>query len=278
MKIDLHLHTTASDGTDEPGMLVKRLARENYDVIAITDHDTMDGVPAAEMAGQHFGVRVIPGIELSTGSQTEIHVLGYGVNLTGALDQRLKELQSQRDARMRAMVEKLNEIGVEITYEQVIEKADGAIGRAHLARVLMESGYVDSIREAFTRFISPGKPAFVPRQKLAVSEGIRLIAENGGTSVLAHPGQIKMDPQLLPDALRRWREKGLGGIEAYHPSHTDYQCIRFSRLARKMGLLITGGSDYHGDTKPVPPGAKLDRWLTMERDFYVFLCQIDATR
>jgi predicted metal-dependent phosphoesterase TrpH len=149
---------------------------------------------------------------------------------------------------------------------QVMEKANGAVGRAHLARVMVEQGYAATVKDAFNRFIAAGKVGYVPRQRLAVSEGCRLIAEHGGIPVIAHPGRIQMDPALLPGCFRRWSEKGLGGIEAFHPSHTDYQCIRFSRMAREMGMLITGGSDYHGQVKNIAPGAGMNRWLTMEKD------------
>lgn len=278
LKIDLHLHTSASDGTDEPGALVKTLARDGYDVVAITDHDTMGGVDQAVAAGYRYGVRVIPGIELSTGSRTEIHVLGYGLKQSPELNNSLRAMQLQRGERMKQMIEKLNELGLKMTYEEVLAKADGAVGRAHLARLMVEKGYAQTVKDAFNRYIATGKAGYVPRQRLAVSEGIKLITEHGGLPVIAHPGRIQMDPSSLPSCLRRWREKGLMGIEAYHPSHTDYQCIRFTRLASQIGLFVTGGSDYHGTTKMVPPGAGLDRWITMERDFYLFLRQIDASK
>lgn len=275
MKVDLHMHTSASDGTDDPKTLIELAKALGFDAVAITDHDTLKGVKSAIEAGRRLGVTVIPGIELSTGDDVEIHMLGYGVGEGGALHGQIAALRAQRDQRMVRMVEALNRNHINVTMDQVLKEADGgSLGRPHLARALLKKGYVRSVKEAFTRYLTPGKAGYIKREKLTLIRAIQLIAEDGGIPVLAHPGMIEMDPQHLSGCVDRWREAGLRGIEVYHPGHTDAQCANYLRLAREKGLLVTGGSDYHGAVKAIEPGAGLHRWRGMERDFTELYTQI----
>lgn len=275
MKFDLHLHTTASDGTDTPEEVVLLAAQEGFGVIAVTDHDTMRGVPEAIAAGKRLGVRVIPGVEISAGGSTEVHVLGYAVRDPEKLEKTLFEMRQQRDERMRKMVLRLNELGVPVQLKQVTDRAQGSVGRSHLAQELVEHGVVRDIREAFNRYLAPGRPAYVEREKLSVSQAVGLIEGCGGIPVIAHPGQNHGDSFWLKERFIELKNAGLMGIEVYHMAHSQQQTITFEHMARELGLLITGGSDYHGAIKNVSMGDGMQYWKTKEADFQNFIRAID---
>ena len=246
MKFDLHLHTTASDGTDSPQKLVEIAAQNGFDVIAVTDHDTMRGVEEAQQAGKRLGVRVISGVEISAGGDTEVHVLGYAMQHPEKLIETLEYMRLQRSRRMEKMVSRLNAIGLRIDLDRVTALAEESVGRSHLARILVEDGIVRDVREAFGKYLSPGRPGYVAREKLTVTQAVQLIASAGGLPVIAHPGQNHGDSLWVKERFAALKQAGLMGIEVYHMAHSQQQSITFARTARELGLLITGGSDYHG--------------------------------
>lgn len=270
-RFDLHIHTTASDGTDSPEAVVALAAEKGFSIIAITDHDTMRGVLEAVAAGEKYGVRVIGGVEISAGGQTEVHVLGYGVRDAERLEQTLSLMRDKRAERMAAMVEKLRALGVDVTLDEVTALSDGSVGRSHLARVLIDKGVVRDVREAFARYLSPGKPAYVEREKLSVQQAVRLIADCGGLPVIAHPGQNHGECYWGRERFHALKAYGLRGIEVYHMAHGAAQAAAFERIARAENLLVTGGSDYHGQVKNVDMGDGMQHWRRRGEDLRRFL-------
>lgn len=267
LKVDLHLHTTASDGTDTPAALIEKLARLGFTHAAITDHDTCNGLAEALHAGDKFGVQVLPGIEMSADAGTEVHILGYGISKTRDVATLTDRLKREREWRVREMVNRLSSIGLDISAEEVLKAAAGTAGRAHIARLLVEKKVVPSVKEAFSLYLSPGRCAYIPREKLDAREAVAWLYRQGAVPVLAHPGLMDMSMAALKDLAQQLKRSGLKGIEAYHPGHTNRQHNRFCMLARELGLTITGGSDYHGENKQVEPGYGLDRWRTKDEDF-----------
>jgi 3',5'-nucleoside bisphosphate phosphatase len=246
MNLDLHLHSTASDGTATPEEVVEAALAGGLDAIALTDHDTTAGVERARAAVAGRPLEVIPGIEVSTTENgSELHILGYFVDPTHpALQAYEGTAGDRRDERMREMVERLRDQGVDVTFEAVVEAAGedrGNLGRPHLARALMESGYVATLPEAFDSYIGNGHPAYVPTRLLTPAKGIRLILEAGGIPVWAHPRDDELD-RLLPGLVR----EGLRGLEVFRPRTPPYRVLELEKRARKAGLLRTGGSDWHG--------------------------------
>ena len=247
--IDLHIHTTCSDGGLTPREVVDRAARAGLRAIAITDHDGVDGNAEAEDAGRELGVAVVPGVEISTRwDDLTIHLLGYGLRrITGEIRETLARLVRSREERNPRMVQKLREMGIDITMEEVLAEANGSlVGRPHFARVLVRKGVFRSVQEAFDRVLGRGRPAYVDKERLTPTEACAVIRRAGGIPVLAHPGLIEEErPGALPPLLAHLLELGLGGIEAYYSRHTPGQTRRYRALARSRGLLVTGGSDFH---------------------------------
>jgi predicted metal-dependent phosphoesterase TrpH len=244
MDLDLHLHSTASDGTVPPAEVVAAAVAARLDAIALTDHDTLAGISAATDAAVGKAVAVIPAIEMSTTHEgEELHILGYFVDPSdGGLLGHVERAGGRREARLREMVSRLNEQGVELAFERVAEAAgEGAPGRPHLARALVEAGVVGSVPEAFDRYIGNAHPAYVPTLLLDPREAIRLIHGAGGIAVWAHPPIHRIEP-LLP-GLRRW---GLDGLEVYRPFLGRDRMLQTETAARSAGLIVTGGSDWHG--------------------------------
>ena len=244
MAADLHVHTSASDGTDEPGLVVRRAKATGLEAVGITDHDTVDGLAAALEAGRELRLEVIPGIELGAAEKgTELHFLGYFVDFRSpALLACLNRLRANRTERVFKMVQKLRELGLPITPGQVLAAAaGGAAGRPHVARVLVQEGLVATVKEAFDRYLGAGRPAYVPRFKYTPREAVQLILQAGGVPVLAHPGLAGKD-EVIPELV----QAGLKGLEAYYPLHTGAQTEHYLSLCAQSGLIPTGGSDYHG--------------------------------
>ncbi len=244
MAVDLHVHTSASDGTDDPGLVVCRAAEIGLEAIGITDHDTVDGLAPALQAGRAQHLEVIPGIELSTEEKgTEFHLLGYFIDFQSAdFLEYLSRLRANRAERADLMVRKLQGLGFPITREQVLAVAGrAAVGRPHIARVLVQEGLVGSMKEAFDRYIGAGCPAYIPRFKYPPGEAVRLIIRARGIPVLAHPGLAGQDG-IIPELVRA----GLKGLEVYYPLHTGRQIEHYLQLCTQYGLVPTGGSDYHG--------------------------------
>lgn len=252
MYADLHLHSAASDGTNSPEEVVKKAKEMGFAGIALTDHDTVDGLEEALNAGRKLGIEVIPGIEISTlQGEEELHVLGYFINWRDeTLIKKLKLFVESRKTRAEKMVRKLNELGIKISLERVKQIAGpDFIGRPHIAKALIEKGYVKSIPEAFTeRFIGKNGKAYVERYKVNVEEGIKMILDAGGIPVLAHPGLIHRDyGRVSEETIIKYKGMGLKGIEVFYSKHDENTTKRFFDIAQRNGLLITGGSDCHGD-------------------------------
>ena len=203
----------------------------------------MDGVAEAVAAADSYGIRVVPGVELSaTDDQREVHLLGLHIQRPSAIEESLREFRDRRHARALEIVTKLNALGVGITFEDVLARAgDAAIGRPHLARVLIDGGWARDSRDAFDRYLGAGRPAYVPKHRLSVADAIALVHSGGGLAVLAHPG-----PEGRRETIERFVAYGLDGVEVRHPGHTSEDINRLGALAEFFGLVPSGGSDWHG--------------------------------
>jgi predicted metal-dependent phosphoesterase TrpH len=252
--IDLHLHSSYSDGALAPAALVARAREAGVSALALTDHDCVRGVPEAREACRESGVTFIPGIELGVGlGADDIHILGYGIDarsrtLQGVLDR----LAGERLDRMDRMLAALKRLGVAITLDEVqAETGGGVVGRLHLASALVRLGHAASHQEAFQRWIGSGRPAYVPRRMLSLREAIDVIQENGGVAVMGHPGLTRRD-ELIEYLVRL----GIRGLEVYHPRHDFVDVSRYLKMCAKFDLFATGGSDFHGvGSSESPPGS-----------------------
>jgi hypothetical protein len=241
---DLHIHTTASDGVLTPKQIVREAVRKGLRAISITDHDTTDGIVSAQKEANFYKIEVIPGIEINTDYRgKEIHILGYYLNVNyPPLQEILERIRKDRIFRAREMVKKLQGLNIIIDIERVYQLAkDGAVGRPHIARAMIEKGYISSVREAFEKYIGINGPAYVERYKLTPHKAVALIIEAGGVPVLAHPGLIGDDSLII-----ELMQCGLQGIEAYHSDHDLQTTEYYIRFGKKNHLIITGGSDFHG--------------------------------
>ena len=250
MAADLHLHTRFSDGTFTPEELVAHAARQRLTALALTDHDTVEGCARTAEACAQAGIEFFPATELTAElAGTELHLLGYGFD-TGnpALLRAMATFQQARQERIVAMVERLNRLNVPLRAEDVLSLANcRSPGRPHVARALVARGFCSGVDEAFARFLKKGRPAYVPKAKVAVEDAIGLLQRAGGVAVLAHPGLNQADP-YLPVLI----EAGLDGLEAFHSKHPPGLTAHYLGLAHRHGLLITGGSDCHGMAKGKP--------------------------
>jgi 3',5'-nucleoside bisphosphate phosphatase len=248
---DLHLHSTASDGSDAPAAVVRRAKEAGFGTIAIADHDTMDGVGEALTAGEQLGIEVIPAVEYSTlDGDREIHMLGYGLDHDDpTLRSQLARLRDGRLNRAQHMVENLNALGYPVRWERVRELAgDDNVGRPHIAKAMVEAGIINEVKDAFTeQFISSRGRAYVERVKVTPEEAISQIRAAGGVPILAHPGRFRADDDTIEDdVIERYISAGLGGIEVFYSRHTPVMQLHYATLAERRGLLQTGGSDDHG--------------------------------
>ena len=244
---DLHIHTNYSDGEYPPREVVRRAARAGLSVIAITDHDNILGIDEAIEEGEAIGISVLPGVELSAEDNgNDIHILGYLFDhRNGQLKETLEFFRAERLKRAKTILEKLRELGVFLDIEEVLEEAGhGAVGRPHIAHVLIKKGYVATVREAFESYLGYESPAYVPKFKMTVKDAIDLIKKAGGIPVIAHPG-ISAPPHKVLEFI----DLGLLGIEVWHPEHDEDTIAFYSRVADEHGLVKTGGSDYHGEQK-----------------------------
>jgi 3',5'-nucleoside bisphosphate phosphatase len=241
--VDLQVHTTASDGALAPAAVVQAAADAKLHAIAITDHDTVDGVEEARLAGERLGVRIVPGVELSTHFEDdELHLLGLHLSDCAAMASALAEFRTQRVARAERIVATLNTHGIPVTMDAVLrEAADGAVGRPHIARALLAGGWVREFREAFDKWIGWGRPAYMAKERFDVADAIALVHEAGGLAVWAHPGDV-----ATPARIQRLAEHGLDCVEVLHPSHPPYLVQRLIEHTEAAGLLPSGGSDWHG--------------------------------
>lgn len=264
MDLDLHVHSSASDGTLPPEGVVAAAVAARLDVIALSDHDTLAGVPLAIEAARGRSLAVIPALEVSTTwEDADLHILGYFVDPSDRpLREHVQRAVGRREARLREMVARLREQGVDVDFERVAEAAgEGAPGRPHLARALVEAGVVTSVSEAFDRYIGNDHPAYIPTLLLDPGEAIRLIHGAGGIAVWAHPPVYRLDA-LLP-GLIQW---GLDGLEVYRPLMGRERMLQIEGAARRAGLLVTGGSDWHG-----PEGGELGQFRIHASEVQRFL-------
>ncbi len=241
--VDLHTHSTASDGTLPPEQVVAAAHAAGLLAFALTDHDTLAGLPAAVLAGETLGVRVVPGVELSAhDGNREIHILALHVTRLAALELRLEMFREGRTLRASLIVDRLRELGVDISVDAVMQEANGAaVGRPHIARVMIRGGVARDFRDVFDRYLGAGRPAFVPKQRLEVQEAISIAHEAGGLAIWAHPGSECRRARLEPLVALE-----LDGVEVRHPSHMVEDINRLAALTEFFGLVPSGGSDWHG--------------------------------
>jgi 3',5'-nucleoside bisphosphate phosphatase len=252
--IDLHTHSNASDGTLPPGELVRLAKERGLRALALTDHDTIDGLARAVAAGQEVGIEVIPGVEISAKHPGgSMHILGYFLDYESEiLGQRLAVLKQARKDRNPQIIAKLRDRGIPITMEQVEGiSGGGQVGRPHIARALYELGQVRSIQEAFDIYLGNNGIAYVSKFRFPPEEAIAMIRDAGGIAALAHPFTLGLNTaETLRPLLKNLMALGLAGVECYYPEHSPDQEALYLSLARELGLLLTGGSDFHGDNKP----------------------------
>jgi len=295
MRVDLHTHSTASDGTDAPGDLPRLAIAAGLDAFALTDHDTTAGLATAEAAAKQAGIAFVPGIELSIVADPfvehaslatdepddtpagSVHLLGYHVRTDcDELNTIEASLRDARATRNPQIIEKLADLGVRIDYQDVLEIAQAndddsaepvvhAVGRPHIAQLLVQRGYVKSMHEAFARYLGQGAAAYVPRELPTADLAIAAIHAAGGAAVLAHPVHLGLDAADLEHHLARLADLGLDGIETHHPDHEPADIKRLTALAERFDLLTTGGSDYHGSRKAIELGSVVAPERTLEQ-------------
>lgn len=265
--IDLHAHSTASDGVLSPQELVRLAKDSGISVLAVTDHDTLEGLPMAMAEAARVGLQVVAGVEITAHvGDLEVHILGHFIDLS---DNRLAEFlassRTDRIERARRIVEKLWTLGLPLDVNEVLSLASGpSVGRPHVAQAMIRRGYVTSLQEAFDRYLTPGKPGYVERSRIPASEVIHAIKEADGVPSLAHPRQYGRD-EIIPSLV----QQGLMGLEVYHPEHDTELLFRYERVCLEYGLLAVGGSDYHGTEglrsmglgRPALPEARFEQLL-----------------
>lgn len=245
-KVDLHIHTTASDGRLPPEEIVQRAAEQGLKYIAITDHDTVAGISRALQAGIAFpGLTVIPGMEINTDTQTgEVHILGYCIDYKSKeLEISLNRLRHSREIRAKKIVDNLSGMGIGISWERVMELAGGgSVGRPHIAQAMFEGGHIPSLQEAFIKYIGRHGPAYAERERLSPEEAVKLVVLAGGLPVLAHPEDV----DELESFLKSLKKVGLIGLETYYDGYHRDTVKKLAKIAERYGLITTGGSDFHG--------------------------------
>ncbi len=259
MSIDLHIHTSASDGTLRPAEILELAERLKLEAIAITDHDTIEGSKAALASGIPAGLGFLTGVEISATPPPGVplsgsfHILGYDMDLDHpGLNRTLSLLQDARRNRNPKILKKLEGLNIRITLEEVLAAAAGnQLGRPHIARVLVDKKYARSIDDAFDRYLGRGRPAYVDKFRIPAKEAIALLRDAGGLPVLAHPMLLNLsEDALLEDLITRLKSMGLQGLEIYYPAHSPERTAFYAGLAQRHGLLMTGGTDFHGALKP----------------------------
>ena len=253
MTIDLHTHSNRSDGTDTPAELIENAVKAGLDVVALTDHDTTVGWDEAERAAERVGIRLVKGLEVSTELEhRSIHLLGYDVDpADGPLLEELGKVIEGRSGRVPKFVARFRAVGIDVTAEEILAKVGDAdaVGRPHLADVLVERGIVASRDEAFREYLSPGKPGYVGRYSIPTADAVRLVKAAGGKAVLAHPWSRGSDKVLTAERIAELVDVGLDGIEVDHPDHAEEQREGLRKIAATHDLVVTGSSDYHGSGK-----------------------------
>lgn len=252
MQVDMHIHTIESDGTYTPEEIIQRAFKNHVTVVAITDHDTVAGVEAGRIAAEKIKMEYIPGIEISCNTQgLEVHILGYYLNLEDKkFLAELEELKRARDERNLKIIEKLKKIGIIVDIEELKQMAPGnIISRLHFANYLVKKGIVSSKNDAFIKYLGKNGLAYVPKENFPPERAVKIIKENGGFVSLAHPKLITLDDQVLNELILKLKEVGLDALEAQYTSFSKIERQKYKRLAKKYSLIITGGSDFHGDNR-----------------------------
>lgn len=249
--IDLHVHTTASDGSCPLDKAVELAAEQGLSAIAITDHDTVSGYAGAKAAGERLGLEVVPGIEISTKYDRAVHILGYYIDpQSPELEPVLNWIVEDRDIRNRKMAEMMTADGLPVSYEMMHERYGAVIGRPHFAAMLVELGLAVSVQDAFDRYVEKGQKYYQPRTILPIDRAVEIIVRAGGVPVLAHPFQYRMDDALLRELIEHCMGFGLRGMECRYTGYDEEKVAYLEALAAEYGLIRTGGSDFHGTNKP----------------------------
>jgi 3',5'-nucleoside bisphosphate phosphatase len=247
IRADLHLHTQASDGDLSPDEIASLAQSADLDAIAITDHDTIAGTRSADGMALKYGIRIIPGVEISIAYDPgTLHILGYFPSYPTEFEKLLERLQHARVVRLPRIIERLNALGMDITESDVKQiSRDSQIGRPHVAKALLKKGYVRDFEDAFARYLGKGKPAYVEKDRMASDEAISAIRASGGLPVLAHPFTLGLDKDELKAFIKSLKKQGLQGIEIFYPDHTKVQKKHYLAIAQELGLIVTGGTDFH---------------------------------
>jgi 3',5'-nucleoside bisphosphate phosphatase len=258
VSIDLHIHSTASDGSLTPSEILTLAQQLDLRAIAITDHDTLEGAKEVLRCGLPSSIHFLTGVEISTQAPTDIplsgsaHILGYGIDVNDqSLFDILKKLQISRANRNPEIIGRLQACGLSLTYDELVTAFQGVqIGRPHIAQLMKKKGYVGSIGEAFDRYLSTGEKAYVDKYRVDCLKSLKVIQGAGGLPVLAHPGLLKLSEEEMISFVGLLKEEGLMGIEVYYPEHSPKQTAYFKSLANRFDLLLTGGTDFHGEVVP----------------------------
>jgi predicted metal-dependent phosphoesterase TrpH len=250
--IDLHTHSTVSDGSDDPARIPELAAASGCSAVALTDHDRQDGIAPAAVRAAELGVELVPGVEISCEHPGVMHLLVYFLDPgQGALQDELLRLQQARDIRNRRIADRMQSLGLPVTYEEIEQEAGGmGAGRPHMASILVRKGVVSSVQEAFDVWLAKGRPAYLDKERLAPDNALRLAAASRAVAVLAHPLSLGLSPGETESAVAELASLGLGGLEAVYGRYTPEDRTAIAELARRNGLAVTGGSDHHGTFKP----------------------------
>lgn len=244
---------------------MERAARDGVTILSITDHDSLSAYDA--LKGQALPIHLLPGVELSLRDMHGLHLLGYGFSPAKELHSVVAQLADLRRHRARRLVQRLAELGMPLDYDELTTRCAGSIGRPHIARAMLAAGYVSTFEEAFARWIGEGRPAYISGDKLSIREALPLLERNGFVPVLAHPAELDKDDPTLYQLLKGWQDKGLLGVEVYHPSQMRRGYAPLDAMVRRMGFLVTGGSDFHCDgDKHGALGSTVDSWRQRDTD------------
>lgn len=269
--LDLHVHSTFSDGRLSPAQLCAEAARQGIELLSLCDHDTLSGLEPMAQAARENSLTFVPSVELGSGPSARLHMLGYGVNpACDELQDLLRRLAAQRRERMQKMLALLARQGVRIDPTELPPSASS--GRAHLAAALVRHGAAGSVAEAFDRFLAEGRCAYVPRTVPTAAQATALLRRAKAVPVLAHPVRLGLSPGEVHALVRELKTAGLAGVEAYHPSANPEEARRLESMARAEGLLVTGGSDFHGDGTHARMGYMPEGWVRAPQDARA-LCQ-----
>ena len=269
--IDLHTHSTASDGTFAPAALAAEAHKAGLSLFALTDHDTVAGVAEAQRAGAQYGLRVIPGIEISvTWQPGELHLLGLGIDPENdTLLELMRYAQQKRHQRNDRIMEKFNKAGIPINPDKLAALAGGkVIGRPHFAKYLVQEHKAGSIQDAFQKYLAKGRPFYIEKECLTLAESIDAIKAAHGVPVLAHPMSLYLSWGKLPETIAQFKERGIMGLEAWHSGARYGECVRLQALAESLGLIVTAGSDFHGANRKDVHLGKTSGNLPIEDCFY----------